>query len=654
MIEHLNSKQKEVVTSPSRGNTLVLAGAGSGKTRVLVHRIIWLLQNNYISSNSILTLTFSNKAVSEIRNRVNNILDLCREKLIIDTFHGLAYRFLRTHYSDVNLPHNFQILDNEDQKYFVRRAMRNIHINERKNGVVRRSMNYINKNKERGIRPKDILKKDSIDSSDTDYFNIYLAYQKICDRSGLVDFSELILRAYELFSNNLDILRIYQKRFTHVLVDEFQDTSKLQYEWIKMIFQKSVGMTIVGDDDQSIYGWRGANPENMNYFLKDFPNSMVVRLEQNYRSTKNILQSANALISCNKKRFVKTLWTDTNPGEPICIYYGNDESDESRYIVKNIIDWKKSGGKFNQCAILYRRKRQSYFLEEALIKYSIPYHIHGDISFFKRKEVKETMSYLRLMFNRKDDESFEIAVNTPARGIGKKTMKIIRDNSKKYEIDMWQSCKRLLNTNRIRKNLRFSIKRFLDLIDLMDQESKDMPICEKVYYTFQKSGLSKMYGKKKDEISRMKVQNISTLVHFIKQFYEDIMMKDDSKDIFRPFPPYFVLSSEHNMKNSRNQYDHDAVNLMTIHASKGLEFPVVFISGMEEGIFPSKNEIDTDMAEERRLAYVGLTRAMKKLVLTCVSTRSDRGRKMYYSEPSRFISEIPRKYVKYAYFDNLD
>ncbi|ARC54200.1 UvrD-helicase domain-containing protein [Candidatus Riesia pediculicola] len=651
MIEKLNSKQKEAVTAPSEENILVLAGAGSGKTRVLVHRIIWLLKKIRVSSTSILTLTFSNKAVLEIRRRVNDIINLCQENLIIDTFHGLAYRFLRVHYSEVNLPYNFQILDSEDQKYFIRKAIRDSQL-EHKRGLLQKSTEYINKNKEKGIRPKDILKKNRIDSSNMDYFKIYLTYQKICDHSGLVDFPELVLRAYELFLNNSSLLRLYQRRFTHFLIDEFQDTSKLQYKWIRMIFQKSIGITIVGDDDQSIYGWRGANPKNMKYFLRDFPDSTVIRLEQNYRSTKNILKSANALISYNKNRLGKTLWTKIEFGDPIYIYYGNDELDESEYIVKNIIEWNKLGGKFSQCAILYRKKRQSHFLEEALIKYSIPYHIHGDISFFRRQEIKETMSYLRLIFNRKDDESFERIINTPTRGIGKKTISIIRNASKAYSSDMWTTCKKLLNINLLKKSSKTSIKKFLDLINLMDKESESMSIDQKVDYIFRRSGLSKMYEKKKNEISRMKIQNISILVNFIKKFCEDRDERTPS-ELFHSFLSYSILSSSNGIKKYEDK-NQDAVNLMTLHASKGLEFPFVLISGMEEGTFPVRTDIEQEIAEERRLAYVGLTRAMKKLILTCVSSRFDRGRKSHNNIPSRFIFEIPQKYVQYVYFKNLN
>ena len=630
LLDGLNDNQRAAVAAP-RSNLLVLAGAGSGKTRVLVHRIAWLMSVENCSPYSIMAVTFTNKAAAEMRHRIEHLIGTSQGGMWIGTFHGLAHRLLRAHHLDAGLPQDFQILDSEDQLRLLKRLIKSMNLDD-KQWPARQGMWYINGKKDEGLRPKHIESYGN--PIEQTWLRIYQAYQEACDRAGLVDFAELLLRAHELWLNKPHILNHYRERFTNVLVDEFQDTNNIQYAWIRMLAGDSGRVIIVGDDDQSIYGWRGAQVENIQRFLQDFPGAETIRLEQNYRSTNNILKAANALIANNNGRLGKELWTEGSDGEPISIYCAFNELDEARFVVNRIKVWMENGGALNDCAILYRSNAQSRVLEEALLQAS-------GMRFFERQEIKDALSYLRLMANRNDDAAFERVVNTPTRGVGDRTLDVVRQTARERQMTLWQATRELLQSRALAGRAASALQRFCELVDSLATETADLPLHVQTDRVIKDSGLWLMYEQEKGEKGQARIENLEELVTATRQF----SYQDEDEDLM----PLQAFLSHAALEAGEGQADkwQDAVQLMTLHSAKGLEFSQVFIVGMEEGMFPSQMSLDEGgrLEEERRLAYVGVTRAMLKLTLTYAETRRLYGKEVYH-RPSRFIGELPETCIE--------
>ncbi|AIA72954.1 DNA helicase II [Pectobacterium atrosepticum SCRI1043] len=637
LLDGLNDKQRAAVAAP-RSNLLVLAGAGSGKTRVLVHRIAWLLSVENCSPYSIMAVTFTNKAAAEMRHRINHLIGTSQGGMWIGTFHGLAHRLLRAHHMDANLPQDFQILDSDDQLRLLKRLIRALNLDE-KQWPPRQAMWFINGKKDEGLRPQHIESYGN--PIEQTWQRVYQAYQEACDRAGLVDFAELLLRAHELWLNKPHVLNHYRERFTNILVDEFQDTNRIQYAWIHMLAGDSAKVMIVGDDDQSIYGWRGAQVENIQLFLKDFAGAETIRLEQNYRSTSNILKAANALIAHNGGRLGKNLWTEGVEGEPISLYCAFNELDEARYVVNRIKAWQEKGGVLKDNAILYRSNAQSRVLEEALLQQSMPYRIYGGMRFFERQEIRDSLSYLRLISNRNDDAAFERVVNTPTRGIGDRTLDVVRQTARDRQLTLWQSTRVLLQEKVLAGRAAASLQRFVELIDALAYETSELPLHVQTDRAIKDSGLWSMYEQEKGEKGQARVENLEELVTATRQF----SYQEEDQDLM----PLQAFLSHAALEAGEGQADanQDAVQLMTLHSAKGLEFPQVFIVGMEEGMFPSQMSLDEGgrLEEERRLAYVGVTRAMEKLTITYAESRRLYGKEAYH-RPSRFVGELPEECVE--------
>lgn len=637
LLEGLNDKQREAVAAP-RVNMLVLAGAGSGKTRVLVHRIAWLLSVEQASPFSIMAVTFTNKAAAEMRHRIEDLIGTSQGGMWIGTFHSLAHRLLRAHYLDAGLPQDFQIIDSDDQYRLIRRIVKSMALDD-KQWPPRQGMWYINGKKDEGLRPQHIQTYGN--PVETTWLKVYQAYQEACDRAGLVDFAELLLRAHELWLNKPQILEHYQHRFTNILVDEFQDTNRIQYAWIRMLAGQTGKVMIVGDDDQSIYGWRGAQVENIQNFLNEFPGAETIRLEQNYRSTSNILKAANALIANNSDRLGKNLWTEGAEGEPISLYCAFNDLDEARYVVGRIKRWHEEGGALADCAILYRSNVQSRIMEEALLQANMPYRIYGGQRFFERQEIKDALSYMRLTANRHDDASFERVVNTPTRGIGDRTLDVVRQVARDNQITLWESALQVIEHKMLAGRAIAAIARFLELIETLANETADMPLHVQTDRIIRDSGLKAMYEQEKGEKAQARIENLEELVTATRQF----SYQDEDEDLM----PLQAFLSHAALESGEGQADayQDAVQLMTLHSAKGLEFSQVFIVGVEEGMFPSQMSLDEGgrLEEERRLAYVGVTRAMKKLTLTYAENRRLYGKEVSH-RPSRFIGELPKECVE--------
>ncbi|WP_445286296.1 DNA helicase II [Xenorhabdus sp. PB61.4] len=636
LLESLNDKQREAVAAP-RTNMLVLAGAGSGKTRVLVHRIAWLLSVEHASPFSIMAVTFTNKAAAEMRHRIEHLIGTSQGGMWIGTFHSLAHRLLRAHHLDANLPQDFQILDSDDQLRLIKRIIKAMNLDD-KQWPARQGMWYINGKKDEGLRPRHIESYGN--PVEVTWLKIYQAYQEACDRAGLVDFAELLLRAHELWLNKPQILQHYRDRFTNILVDEFQDTNSIQYAWIRLLAGDSGRVMIVGDDDQSIYGWRGAQVENIQRFLKDFPAAETIRLEQNYRSTSNILKAANALIAHNSDRLGKNLWTEGSEGEPISLYSAFNELDEARYVVSRLKNWLDNGGALKECAILYRSNAQSRVLEEALLQASMPYRIYGGQRFFERQEIKDALSYLRLVANRNDDAAFERVVNTPTRGIGDRTLDVVRQMARDQQKTLWESSQLLIQEKVLAGRAASALQRFIELINALETETQEMSLHVQTDRVIRDSGLWAMYQQEKGEKAQARIENLEELVTATRQF----SYQDEDEDMM----PLQAFLSHAALEAGEGQADayQDSVQLMTLHSAKGLEFRQVFIVGMEEGMFPSQMSIDEGgrLEEERRLAYVGVTRAMEKLTLTYAESRRLYGKEVYH-RPSRFVGELPSECV---------
>lgn len=632
LLDDLNEKQRDAVAAPA-SDMLVLAGAGSGKTRVLVHRIAWLMEVEHIAPHSILAVTFTNKAAREMRGRIEHLMGQSLHSMWIGTFHGLAHRLLRSHYEEANLPQNFQILDSDDQYRLVRRVLKSMNLDE-KHYPPKQVQWYINGNKDEGLRAQHIETYN--DPNQQKMRDIYEVYQQTCDRAGLVDFAELLLRAHELWLNNPQLLAHYQRRFRAVLVDEFQDTNNIQYAWLRLLASGENNMMIVGDDDQSIYGWRGANVNNIQYFLRDFPSANTIRLEQNYRSTGNILKAANAVIDNNQGRLGKELWTEGEEGEKISIYAGFNELDEARFIVSKIKQWGDYGNALSDCAILYRNNAQSRVLEEALLHQSVAYRIYGGLRFFERQEVKDALGYLRIVNQHIDDAAFERIVNTPTRGIGERTLTQLRESARALDQSLWQTSLTLLAEKRLSGRAANALQSFIDLVLSIKQAIEDQPLDQQADIAIKRSGLFAMYQAEKGEKAQSRIENLEELVSACKEFEmpEDV----DNMTMLDAFLAHASLEAGESQADSHQ----DAVQMMTIHTAKGLEFPLVFLAGVEEGMFPSQQSYEEPgrLEEERRLCYVGMTRAMQKLHITYAESRRVYGQDKFHTQ-SRFIKEMP-------------
>lgn len=634
LLDGLNDKQREAVAAPLE-NMLVLAGAGSGKTRVLVHRIAWLLSVEQASPFSIMSVTFTNKAAAEMRGRIEELMQGNASGMWNGTFHGICHRILRAHYLDAKLPEDFQIIDSEDQMRLLRRLIKAQNLDE-KQWPARQVSWWINGKKDEGLRPSHIdAYHDPVTQT---YLKIYSAYQEACDRAGLVDFAEILLRALELLRDNKFIREHYQARFKHILVDEFQDTNNIQYAWLRTIAGKDTHVMIVGDDDQSIYGWRGAKIENIEKFTLEFPSVSTIRLEQNYRSTKTILEASNTLISNNTERMGKELWTDGTQGEPISVYSAYNELDEARFVVNKIKDWQDKGGALQDSAILYRNNAQSRVLEEALIQSNLAYRIYGGMRFFERQEVKDALSYLRLMANRNDDSAFERVVNTPTRGLGDKTLDTVRMAARDRGCTLWDASVVLLHEQVLAGRAASALSRFIELINALEDDSAEKPLHEQTNHVIHASGLYTMYEQEKGEKSKARLENLEELVTATRQFEKPEEAEDMT--LLTAFLTHAALEAG---EGQADEFD-DAVQLMTLHSAKGLEFPLVFMVGVEEGMFPSQMSAEEAgrLEEERRLCYVGMTRAMEKLYITYAEMRRLYGQDKYH-KPSRFIRELPEE-----------
>lgn len=631
ILDSLNQAQREAVTADAPA-LLVLAGAGSGKTRVLVHRIAWLIAMENLTPHSIMAVTFTNKAAHEMRSRVESLLGRSSSSMWIGTFHGLAHRLLRAHARDANLPDTFQILDSDDQLRVIKRVMKEMSLDENE-WPAKQAQWFINHQKDEGKRPSDINHRGDLFTSI--HSKVYFQYQQACQVGGLVDFAELLFKAYELIRDNTHLREHYQERFKHLLVDEFQDTNGIQYAWIRLLTSNDCKITIVGDDDQSIYGWRGAKIENIQRFESEFNENKTIRLEQNYRSTGNILQAANAVIANNQERMGKNLWTEGDQGDPISIYAAFNEQEEARFVASRIDDWYQQGQSYKDCAILYRSNAQSRVLEEFLLQRQIPYRIYGGLKFFERAEVKTTLAYIRLMYNHQDDAAFERVVNVPARALGPKSVERIRNLAREQQITLWQASKLVVEQKQLSPKANNSLDGFLNLITNCFTDFCELPLSEQVQLTIEASGLDKLYAKEKGEKALARKENLAELANAAREF--------DSEDYpeLSPMTAFLAHASLEAGDNQAEQYE-DCVQLMTLHSAKGLEFPLVFIAGMEEKLFPHMMSMDEPdkLEEERRLAYVGITRAMKKLYLIYTEKRRLFGKETYPSV-SRFVKEIP-------------
>ncbi|MDG2107602.1 MAG: DNA helicase II [Woeseiaceae bacterium] len=635
ILNSLNDAQRQAVTAPSEP-ALVIAGAGSGKTRVLVHRAAWLIEVEGVSPQGLLAVTFTNKAAAEMRSRIETLLKLPVQHLWIGTFHGLAHRMLRRHWQEADLPQNFQIIDSDDQLRLIKRLFKSLEIDE-SSWTPKEIQWFINGQKDEGLRPEHI--NDEGDPHRQQQISLYKSYEDICQRAGLVDFAELLLRAHEILRDNIELLGLYRRRFQHLLVDEFQDTNAIQYAWLRLLVGDNGVPFVVGDDDQSIYQWRGARVEHIHRFQKDFPGTQVIKLEQNYRSTRTILNAANAVIDNNSSRMDKHLWTESAAGETIKVYSAYNESDEANFIVGRLRDWIAQGNARADSAILYRSNAQSRILEEALINARIPYKIYGGLRFFERAEIKDALAYLRLVSNREDDSSFERVVNKPTRGIGARTVEIIRSYARVNACSMWRAAE-AITSDGVNGRIANSVNPFMSLIERMARETNSLELHDKVDHVIHLSMLIEFFKKEKGEKGEIRIENLAELVSAAKSFEPDPAEEMSQLDTFL---------SHAALEAGEGQADawEDCVQLMTMHSVKGLEFPLVFMCGMEDGLFPHQRSVadPNGLEEERRLCYFGITRAMQSLYITHAEQRRLHG-KDNFSQPSRFISEIPDEYIE--------
>ncbi|GAA0711056.1 UvrD-helicase domain-containing protein [Dokdonella soli] len=693
LLDGLNPSQQEAVTAPA-GHYLVLAGAGSGKTRVLTHRIGWLLEVERVSPWSVLAVTFTNKAAGEMRGRTESLIEGGARGLTIGTFHGIAHRLLRRHWREAKLPETFQILDADDQQRLVKRTIQGLGLDEAR-FPPRQATWFINSAKDEGKRA------DALDPGfnpvNRVLIDVYRAYEAACQRAGLVDFAELLLRAHELWLHDDALLAHYRERFRHLLIDEFQDTNTLQYAWIRVLAGSTGHVFVVGDDDQAIYGWRGARVENVQHFLRDFPSAKTIRLEQNYRSTGNILAAANAVIAHNPDRLGKQLWTAGDAGDAIELYAAYNEQDEARYVIERIRERLRAGAKPSDNAILYRSNAQSRNFEEQLIQHDIAYRVYGGLRYFDRAEIKDALAYLRLAANRHDDAAFERAVNTPPRGIGDRTLDLLRQRARHDSASLWEAALGELGSMTLAARAKNALRGFLELIEglardclapgaslepsppsLLGGEGRvrgrgdtnlqrpDVPetrpltptlspdgeaiggegaggdeplaLSEQIEHALARSELRDFYEKDSRGSAESRVENLDELVNVASRFRRTPEDLEAGLSELAAFLAHAALEAG----EGQGEAWQDCVQLMTLHSAKGLEFPFVFLVGMEDGLFPSQKSTEEPgrLEEERRLAYVGITRARERLVLTYAESRRLHGVESY-ARPSRFLGEIP-------------
>ncbi len=638
LIAPLNEPQREAVCSDTP-TVLVLAGAGSGKTRVLVHRIAWLISAINVPPQRILAVTFTNKAAQEMRFRIERLLNLSTRELWIGTFHGLAHRLLRRHALEAKLPPGFQIIDSGDQLRVIKRLLKSLEIDESR-WPPKQLLWYINGLKDEGRRARHLA--EASDPFERQMQRVYRSYEELCDRSGLVDFAELLLRALELLRDDPALLDFYQRKFEHVLVDEFQDTNKIQYAWLRLLTQPRDNLFAVGDDDQSIYSWRGALVENLQHFQTDYPHNKLVRLEQNYRSTGHILAAANALITHNQDRLGKHLWTEDGSGEPLSLYAAFNEVDEAYFVANRVQSWASEGNARSDAAILYRSNAQSRQFEEKLMAMNIPYRVYGGLRFFERQEIKDALAYLRLLINPKDDAAFERIINTPPRGIGAKMIDTLRLFARKEETTLWEAMLSLIESKELSARAKNPLIHFRATMAALLDSTEHLALAARTHEVIQQTGLLAHYKKEKGEQAEQRVENLEELITAARQFEIEPTL-DPDMPLMDQFLSHAALESGENQSEPAT----DCVQLMTLHAAKGLEFDLVFLVGLEEGLFPSLQSME-DLArleEERRLCYVGITRAKQRLVLSYAESRRLYGKETY-PRPSRFIREIPSEHLQ--------
>ncbi len=630
ILDALNPAQREAVTCESP-HLLVLAGAGSGKTRVLVHRIAWLLDVERLSPYAILAVTFTNKAAREMRERIEAMLGIPTRGTWVGTFHGLAHRLLSQHHAEAGLPQHFQIIDADDQQRLIKRVILGLGLDDTR-WSPRQAQWFINARKDEGERAAQCR-------TDSDPFaatqgRIYQAYEDYCRAQGVVDFGELLLRCFELLRDDENLLAHYRRQFRHILVDEFQDTNHIQYAWLKLLAGNSAALTVVGDDDQSIYGWRGARVENIREFARAHADTVTVRLEQNYRSTGTILQAANAVISRNAERLGKNLWTDLPHGEPIALYAAFNEQDEARFIADTLQRAFEAGTNRSEMAILYRSNAQSRVIEESLLRLQIPYRIYGGQRFYERLEIKNALGYLRLVVNRNDDQGFERVVNTPTRGIGNKTIDEVRSLARERRMSLWQAALQLIDSGALAARAANALYGFLQLVNQLEQDLASLSLHEGVDHLLNSTGLLEFHRAEKGERGQARVDNLFELVSACKSFEPE-----NTEELVLP---QFLAQATLEAGEQQAEAHEDAVQMMTFHSAKGLEFPLVIMAGMEENLFPHSMSADEPgrLEEERRLCYVGITRAMRKLVLTYAESRRLHGDERY-NGISRFVRDIP-------------
>jgi DNA helicase II / ATP-dependent DNA helicase PcrA len=626
LLENLNPEQLAAVTLPNQ-SALILAGAGSGKTRVLTTRIAWLIQTGNVGPNGLLAVTFTNKAAREMLTRISAMLPINVRGMWVGTFHGLCNRMLRAHHRDAGLPQLFQILDSQDQHAAVKRMLKAVNADEDR-FPPREVQNFINAAKEEGRRPRDV---EIADESSRRFADLYAAYDEQCQREGAVDFAELLLRTYELLSKNEVLREHYRSRFRHILVDEFQDTNRLQYRWLKLLAGPANVVFAVGDDDQSIYRFRGANVGNMAEFERDFRVQNVIRLEQNYRSFGHILDAANALIAHNQRRLGKNLWTSAGKGEPVRVHEAGSDNEEARWLVEEIQSLAREGLRLADVAILYRSNAQSRVIEHALFSAGMPYRVYGGLRFFERLEIKHALAYLRLLANSDDDGAFLRVANFPARGIGARTLEQLQDAAKAGGTSLYKAAGALAG------KAGSAIAAFLRIVDSLRSETQGLPLKEAVEVMLERSGLVAHYRSEKDGADR--VENLLELVNAAVAFIQE----EDANDL-AAFLAHAALESGDNQAAEGA----DALQLMTVHSAKGLEFQAVFVTGLEEGLFPHEQSAfeDDGLEEERRLMYVAITRARTRLYLSFAQTRMLHGQTRY-NVASRFLDEIPAGGLKW-------
>jgi len=626
LLENLNPEQLAAVTLPDQ-SALILAGAGSGKTRVLTTRIAWLIQTGRVSPSGLLAVTFTNKAAKEMLTRISAMLPINTRGMWVGTFHGLCNRFLRTHHRDAGLPQLFQILDSQDQLAAVKRVLKALRIDEER-FPAREAQLFINAAKEEGRRARDV---EVTDETVRRLAEIHAAYDEQCQREGVVDFAELLLRTFELLTRNEVLREHYRARFRHVLVDEFQDTNRLQYRWLKLLAGPTTLVFAVGDDDQSIYRFRGANVGNMGELEHDFHVENVIRLEQNYRSQGHILAAANALIAHNRKRLGKNLWTTAGQGEPVRVYEAQSDGYEAAWLSEEVQSLHRGGLRLAEIAVLYRSNAQSRIIEHALFSNGLPYRVYGGLRFFERLEIKHALAYLRLAANPEDDGAFLRVANFPARGIGARTLEALQDAAQAGGTSLYRAAAGLPGRT------AGAVAGFVRLVESLKAETQGLPLTEAVEVMLERSGLVAHYKAERDGADR--VENLGELVNAAAAFVNEAEEQD-----LTSFLAHAALESGENQAAEGT----DALQLMTVHSAKGLEFAAVFITGLEEGLFPHEQSLleKDGIEEERRLMYVALTRARRRLYLSFAQTRLLHGQTRY-NLPSRFIDELPQGLLKW-------